>query len=72
MNPEHTIPTIKHGDFIMHESHAIAKYVANYFGSEKAKMLYPEDPVVRAMIDARSFFHEGTFYPRCAETMVMK
>ncbi len=70
MNPRHCIPTLKHGDFTLHESKAIANYIIGLVDNEAARKLYPEDPVVRARVDERSFFHETSFYPKAAQTMV--
>ena len=68
MNPQHTIPTVKEGDFVVTDSKAAAAYVAGkYDGSGR---LYPRDPEVRGRVDQRVYFHEGTFYPRAAGVMV--
>ena len=68
MNPQHTIPTVKDGDFVMTESKAVAAYVAGkYDGSGR---LYPRDPEVRGRVDQHVYFHEGTLYPRAAGVMV--
>ena len=68
MNPQHTIPTMKEGDFVMSESKAIAAYVASKY--DKSGRLYPKDPEVRGRVDHRVYFHEGTFYSRAGEVMV--
>merc|ERR1712141_981188 len=39
MNPQHTIPTMKDGDFCMNESRPIATYLASKYG--KDDKLYP-------------------------------
>ena len=70
MNPQHAIPTMKEGDFVMSESKAIAAYVASKY--DKSGRLYPKDPVVRGRVDQRVYFHEGTFYPRAGEVMVSR
>lgn len=37
MNPYHTVPTIKHGDFCLHESSAILRYLTRAFPTATAK-----------------------------------
>ena len=70
MNPQHTIPTMKEGDFVMSESKAIAAYVASKY--DKSGRLYPKDPEVRGIVDQRIYFHDGTFYSRAGEVMVSR
>ena len=41
MNPNGLVPTVKDGDLIMWESHAICRYLAKTYGGEK---LLPADP----------------------------
>ena len=36
MNPQHNIPTVKDGEFIMNESRAAAAYLVNKYGIAKA------------------------------------
>jgi glutathione S-transferase len=48
MNPNALIPVIQEGDFILWESNAIIRYLANAFGGG---WLYPEDPRARAPVD---------------------
>lgn len=65
MNPQHTIPTIKDGDFILWESRAIMGYLVNKYG--KDDRLYPKDPVKRAIVDQRLYFDLGVLYQRFAD-----
>ena len=60
MNPQHNIPTLKDGDFIMNESRAIAAYLANKYGADDK--LYPKDAETRARVDQRLYFDMGIFY----------
>ena len=60
INPQHNIPTMVDGDFIMNESRAIAAYLVNKYA--KDDKMYPKDPVVRARVDQRLYFDMGVFY----------
>jgi len=62
MNPQHTIPTTKDGDFVMNESRPTATYLIGKYG--KDDKLYPKDVATRAIVDQRLFFDMGTFYKR--------
>ncbi len=48
MNPNGLIPVIQDGDFIMWESNAIIRYLANSRGGD---WIYPQDPRARAPVD---------------------
>ena len=65
MNPQHTIPCLKDGDFCLNESRVIATYLINKHG--KDDKLYPKDTVTRAMVDQRLYFDMGTFYKAFGE-----
>merc|ERR1712088_1236936 len=54
MNPQHNIPTMKDGDFVMNESRAIAAYLVNKHGADDK--LYPKDAETRARVDQRLYF----------------
>ena len=60
MNPQHNIPTVKDGDFVMNESRAAAAYLVNKYGKDDS--LYPKDAETRARVDQRLYFDMGVFY----------
>jgi len=67
MNPQHTIPTMKDGEFCMNESRAAATYIISKYG--KDDKLYPKDVVTRAIVDQRLYFDMGTFYKAVGDVM---
>lgn len=62
INPQHTVPTLVDGDFVLWDSHAIGPYLATTYG--KNDNLYPKDAQKRAVVDQRLYFDCGTLYPR--------
>lgn len=71
MNPQHSIPTLKDGDFCLAESRAIATYlVAQYGKTEEHLRLYPEEPKLRAKINRILFFELNTFYKAFGDVAV--
>lgn len=55
MNPMHSVPTIKDGDFTMWETGAILRYICNKYQLEQ---WYPSDPMVRALCDMMMDFRQ--------------
>jgi len=51
INPEGKVPAIKHGNFSLGESRAIAMYLCNTKQSAASKSLYPRDAAKRAKVD---------------------
>ncbi|XP_017120489.2 uncharacterized protein LOC108141556 [Drosophila elegans] len=60
INPQHTIPTLVDGDFVIWESRAIMMYLAEKYAKDDS--LYPKDPQQRAVVNHRLFFDLGTLY----------
>ncbi len=61
MNPQHTVPTLKDGDFVLNESRAMQMYLCDKYGGADCK-LYPKDPCVRAKVNDKLFFDATTLY----------
>ncbi|CAK9294319.1 unnamed protein product [Gordionus sp. m RMFG-2023] len=64
MNPFHTVPMYNDNEFVLWESRAIMKYLANKSGETS---LYPKDAKKRAVIDSRLDFDLGKFWPALKE-----
>lgn len=62
INPQHTVPTLVDGDFVVWDSHVIGPYLATSYA--KIDSLYPTDPQKRALVDQRLYFDCGTLYPK--------
>jgi len=60
MNPNARIPTLRDGDFVVWESHAIIRYLANKYG---AGTLAPADLEARALADQWTDWTATTFQP---------
>ncbi|CAG9568166.1 unnamed protein product [Danaus chrysippus] len=68
MNPQHSIPTIKDGDFIIWDSHAITAYLVSTYGEDDS--LNPTEPKQRAIIDQRLHFDSGVLFPALRQNVV--
>ena len=70
INPQHTVPTLKDGDFYVNESRAAAIYLVEKYSNDK--LLYPNDIKIRTVINQRLFFDIGTFYKSCIGDIVVR
>merc|ERR1719259_732147 len=66
MNPQHTVPTIKYGDYHLSESRAILLYLCEEFNGET---YYPKDKQLRGLINHRLYFDIGTLYRRLGDAL---
>lgn len=65
INPHHTVPTLKDGDFVMWESRAIMRYLVNAYKPDSS--LYPSAPKARAYVDLALDMDYGTYYKTILE-----
>lgn len=70
LNPQHTVPTLKDGDFAIWDSHAISAYLVDKYGKDDS--LYPKDLQKRAVVDQRLHFDSGVVFPRLSAIVVSK
>jgi len=60
MNPNGLVPTLRDGDLLLWESHAIVRYLCARYASG---LLWPTDPVERAIVDQWTDWTATTFGP---------
>eukprot|EP00096_Caligus_rogercresseyi_P012743 TRINITY_DN543_c0_g1_i1.p1 TRINITY_DN543_c0_g1~~TRINITY_DN543_c0_g1_i1.p1 ORF type:complete len:218 (-),score=57.88 TRINITY_DN543_c0_g1_i1:67-720(-) len=71
LNPQHTIPVMKHDDFVMNESRAIASYLASEF--DESGKLYPSScSKTTARIHQRMYFDMGVLNKAFGECVYPK
>ncbi|KAJ8924954.1 hypothetical protein NQ315_001119 [Exocentrus adspersus] len=72
LNPLHTIPAFKDGDFTIWDSHVINAYLVDKYAKDDS--LYPKDLEKRAVVDQRLFFDVGVLFNglRAAALPVLK
>lgn len=70
MNPQHTVPTLKDGDFVLWESRAILAYLVDKYAKDDS--LYPKDVKSRAVVTQRLYFDMGTLNEKFHEYFKMK
>ncbi len=67
MNPQHAIPVLKDGDYVLSESRAIAVYVVEKYGKRGAgaslNLLESDNPELNAKIHQLMHFDAGVFWP---------
>ncbi|CAH1155269.1 unnamed protein product [Phaedon cochleariae] len=68
MNPFHSVPTLKDGDFIIWDSQAINIYLGEKYGNNSP--LYPNCPQKRAVINQRLFYNCGILFPAMGAIVV--
>lgn len=68
INVIHTVPTLKHKDLVLTDSHSILIYICETFdGNSLTKQLYPEDRKIRYEIMNRLFFNSRILSRRHGE-----
>jgi len=60
LNPNRKVPTLRDGDLVVWESHAIVRYLAAKYS---ARGLWQNDPAARAVIDQWTDWTATTFQP---------
>lgn len=70
INPQHTIPTLVDGDFVIWDSHAITAYLVEKYATDDS--LYPKDLIKRTLVNQRLHFDSGILFPRVHDLVVRK
>ncbi|KAK7580184.1 hypothetical protein V9T40_000813 [Parthenolecanium corni] len=72
LNPQHTIPILVDGDYVIWESRAIIIYLFDEYGEGKHLSLFPKNNRKRATILQRLFFDATVLYQRFMEAYYPK
>lgn len=62
LNPLHTVPSLRDGDFGIWDSHVINAYLVGKYGKDDS--LYPKDLQKRAVVDQRMYFDVGILFTK--------
>lgn len=68
INPQHKVPVLVDGDFVLTEGRAILCYLVNK--NKPGSTLYPNDPQKRARIDQRLYYDASVVYDSLAQIVV--
>lgn len=67
LNPQHKVPVLVDGDFVLTEGKAILGYLVNKF--KVGSSLYANEPQKRARVDQR-LYYDGVVYDSIAQIVV--
>nr|WCC58235.1 glutathione S-transferase [Pharsalia antennata] len=62
LNPLHTVPSLRDGEFGIWDSHVINAYLVGKYGKDDS--LYPKDLQKRSVVDQRMYFDVGILFTR--------
>ncbi|OQR74310.1 glutathione S-transferase 1-1-like [Tropilaelaps mercedesae] len=68
INPQHTLPTLVDGDFVLSESRAILTYLMNKYAPDSD--LYPQDIKARAQVERYLYYDMGVLYKSILDVCV--
>lgn len=69
LNPQHSLPTLDDNGLVLWEGPAIITYLATKYAS-KGIELVPSDVYLRAKLDQRLHFNNGTLLPRYVQMII--
>nr|WCC58233.1 glutathione S-transferase [Pharsalia antennata] len=68
LNPLHTVPTLRDGEFVIWDSHVINAYLVGKYGQDDS--LYPKDLQKRAVVDQRMYFDIGILFTKMRAAVI--